>query len=66
MNGMGNVNQMSNMMARAGASQAGVRSLPGSIWNMASRMSGGETRVFNGVCLSAWLGKCLCVSFGLF
>merc|ERR1719414_2451299 len=41
MNGMGNVNQMSNMMARAGASQAGVRSLPGSIWNMASRMSGG-------------------------
>merc|ERR1712228_835805 len=41
MNGMGNINQMSNMMARAGASQAGVRSLPGSIWNMASRMAGG-------------------------
>ena len=33
---------MSNMMARAGASQAGVRSLPGSVWNMASRMAGGE------------------------
>merc|ERR550534_240890 len=41
LNGLGNVNQMSNMMARAGASQAGVRSLPGSVWNMASRMAGG-------------------------
>merc|ERR1712168_806509 len=38
---MGNINQMSNMMARAGATQAGVRSLPGSIWSMASRMAGG-------------------------
>ena len=44
MNGMGNINQMSNMMARAGASQAGVRSLPGSIWNMASRMAGGNAK----------------------